>query len=219
MKTDRVDARKLVHMRVRACAGEADVWREVRVPTLAVEAACQVSRERTALTQEQTRLVNQRRSWLATMGVALPKRRPDGWWTTVRDRAGERLPGPLPQPHVHARLRLVAEQIAGLEIEQHQATLTASAQSAVRRLVQLKGIATTSAAVLIDDGLVWRGFTNRRQVGGLLGFAPLKYESGDRHATRGSVAPGMPGCRERWCISRTVRYRKTRAQLAWSWLW
>jgi hypothetical protein len=62
------------------------------------------------------------------MGVALPKRRPDGWWTTVRDWAGERLPGPLPQrlAHVHARLRLVAEQIAALEIEQHQATLTAS---------------------------------------------------------------------------------------------
>src|SRR5262245_45302756 len=29
MKTDRLDAVKLVHMLVRACAGEADVWSEV----------------------------------------------------------------------------------------------------------------------------------------------------------------------------------------------
>ena len=28
--------------------------------------------------------------------------------------------------------------------------------SAVRQLVQLKGIATTSASVLLDEGLVWR---------------------------------------------------------------
>jgi transposase len=114
MKTDRLDALKLVHMLVRACAGEADVWSEVRVPTLAIEAARHVSRERTALTQEQTRLVNQLRSWLATMGVALPQRRPDGWWTTVRDWAGEPLPGPLQQRRrsVDTRLRLVAEQLA-----------------------------------------------------------------------------------------------------------
>ena len=70
MKTDRIDALKLVHMLVRVCAGETDVWSEVHVPTLAVEAARHASRERTALTHEQTRVVNQLRSWLATMGTA-----------------------------------------------------------------------------------------------------------------------------------------------------
>ena len=38
-KTDRLDARKLVAMLVRAWLGERDVWREVRVPTEADEAA------------------------------------------------------------------------------------------------------------------------------------------------------------------------------------
>ncbi len=52
---------KLARMLVRVCTGEAGVWREVRVPTAAVEAARQVSRERTGLTQEQTRLRNQLR--------------------------------------------------------------------------------------------------------------------------------------------------------------
>ena len=61
-------------------------------PTVAEEAARQVSRERTALTQEQTRLINQMRGWLATWGVTLPARRRGAWWTTVRDWAGAALP-------------------------------------------------------------------------------------------------------------------------------
>ena len=51
-KTDRLDALKLVTMLVRVCCGETRVWSEVRVPTVAAEAARQVSRERTALTQD-----------------------------------------------------------------------------------------------------------------------------------------------------------------------
>src|SRR5229473_2930642 len=87
-KTDRLDALKLVMMLVRVCWGEQRVWSEVRVPSVAAEAARQVSRERTALTQEQTRLTNQVKGWLATWGATLPRRRPSGWWTTVSDWAG-----------------------------------------------------------------------------------------------------------------------------------
>jgi transposase len=208
MKTDRIDALKLVHMLVRACAGEGDVWSEVRVPTLAGEAARHVSRERTALTHEQTRLVNQLRSWLTTMGAALPTRRGDGWWTTVRDWAGAALPAPLQQrlARVHARLRLVGDQLASIEADQRRAVVRAPAESAVRRLVQLKGVATTSASVLMDEGLVWRAFTSRRQIGGLLGFAPVKYESGETSRDQGISRAGND------------RVQATMVQLAWSWV-
>src|SRR6266849_2880434 len=87
-KTDRLDALNLVTMLVRVCWGERRVWSEVHVPSVAAEAARQVSRERTALTQEQTRLTNQLKGWLATWGATLPRRRPSGWWTTVSDWAG-----------------------------------------------------------------------------------------------------------------------------------
>ena len=87
-KTDRIDAMKLVRMLVRVCGGERGVWSEVRVPTVAAEAARQVSRERTTLTQDQTRLVNQMRGWLATWGATLPSRRRGAWWTRVQDWAG-----------------------------------------------------------------------------------------------------------------------------------
>src|SRR6266849_5032329 len=75
-KTDRLDALKLVMMLVRVVSGERGVWSEVHVPSVAAEAARQVSRERTALTQEQTRLTNQLKGWLATWGATLPRRRP-----------------------------------------------------------------------------------------------------------------------------------------------
>src|SRR5215210_72424 len=67
-KTDRLDAVKLVMMLVRAWNGEVGLWREVRVPTVAVEAARHVSRERGQLQVERTRVINQLRSWVATWG-------------------------------------------------------------------------------------------------------------------------------------------------------
>lgn len=208
MKTDRIDALKLVHMLVRARAGEADVWSEVRVPTPAAEAARHVSRERTALTREQTRVVNQLRSWLATLGAPLPRQRPEGWWTTVRDWAGAALPEALQQrlARAHARLQLLIEQLATLEQTQTAAVASAAPDSAVRRLVQLKGIATTSASVLLDEGLVWREFRNRRQVGGLLGFAPLKYESGETSRDQGISRAGND------------RLQAVMVQVAWRWV-
>ena len=77
-KTDRIDAIKLVQLLVRVGCGERRVWSEVRVPDVADEARRHVSRERTALTKEQTRLINQMRSWLTTCGSALPRRRAAG---------------------------------------------------------------------------------------------------------------------------------------------
>ncbi len=91
-KTDRLDALKLVQMLVRVCYGEPRVWREVWVPTVADEAARQVSRERTDVVQAQARVVNQMRGWLATWGTTLPSRRRGDWWATVLDWAGATLP-------------------------------------------------------------------------------------------------------------------------------
>ncbi len=186
-KSDRIDARKLVRMLVRVCQGEDDVWREVRVPTVADEAARQVSRERTDLTDEQTRLINQMRSWLTIWGCRLPGRRRGEWWTTLRDWAGVALPAQVQArlARADARWAVLATQVATLDAQQTAARKAAPAESALRRLVQLKGIATTSASVLVDEGLVWREFRNRRQIGGVLGFAPTPYDSGETHRDQG----------------------------------
>lgn len=207
-KTDRIDAIKLVQMLVRVCYGEARVWSEVHVPSAVDEARRHVSRERTALTQEQTRLINQMRSWLTTYGAALPRHRAEGWWATVRDWAGAVLPEAIQArlARAQARLRLVVGQIAELEAQQRKGIAVAAAGSALARLVQLKGIATTSASVLMDAGLVWRAFQNRRQLGGLLGFAPVKYESGESSHDQGISRAG------------NTRLQSVMVQLAWSWV-
>lgn len=214
-KTDRLDALKLVRMLVRVCGGERGVWSEVRVPSVADEAARHVSRERTALTQDQTRLVNQMRGWLATWGATLPAHRRDGWWTRVRDWAGAALPRAVQSRVARAEQRLagIAAQIAELEAEQRAAVTAAPAGGAaaartraVRELIQLKGVATTSASVLLDEGLLWRAFRNRREIGGLLGFAPTPYESGESHREQGIRRAG------------NVRLQAVAIQLAWNWV-
>ena len=207
-KTDRLDALKLVRMLVRVCCGERRVWSEVRVPNVADEAARQVSRERTALTQDQTRLVNQMRGWLATWGCRLPSRRPAGWWTTVRDWAGAALPEEVQARlgRAEARRAALAAQIADLDAAQQAAVTAAAPTSAVRQLVQLKGVATTSASVLLEEGLVWRAFRNRRQIGGILGFAPTPYDSGESTREQGISRAG------------NARLQAVSIQLAWNWV-
>jgi transposase len=207
-KSDRIDALKLVRMLVRGCQGEKDVWREVRVPTVADEAGRQVSRERTDLTDEQTRLINQMRSWLTIWGCRLPGRRRGEWWTTLRDWAGTPLPaeGQARLARADARWAVLATQVAALEAQQTAVRKAAPADSALGRLVQLKGIATTSASVLVDEGLVWREFQNRRQIGGVLGFAPTPYDSGETHRDQGISRAG------------NARLQAISMELAWNWV-
>lgn len=207
-KTDRLDALKLVRMLVRVCAGEGRVWSEVRVPTMAEEAARHVSRERTALTQERTRVVNQMRGWLATWGCRLPSHRRRSWWTTVQDWAGAVLPAAVQArlARAAARLQVLEDQIAALDAQQQAAVRAAAPTSAVRQLVQLKGVAPTSASVLLDEGLVWRAFRNRRQIGGLLGFAPTPYDSGASTHEQGISRAG------------NKRLQAISIQLAWNWV-
>jgi transposase len=209
-KSDRLDAQKLVRLLVRVCVGDRDAWSEVRVPTAAAEAARHRSRERTALTQEQTRLRNQIGSWLATAGCVVTSRvrQQPAWWTRARDWANEPLAATVQAriARAEARLALVAEQIAAIETAQAETTAAAAPESPHGRLVRLKGIATTSASVLIDEGLVWRAFHNRRQLGGLLGFAPVKSESGEVSHDQGISRAGND------------RLQSTMVQLAWGWV-
>jgi transposase len=207
-KTDRLDVLKLVQMLVRVCCGERRVWSEVRVPSVAEEAARQVSRERTSLVQERTRLVNQLRGWLATLGCRLPARRGAQWWTRVRDWAGAALPPALQARLARAETRLAGleAQIAEIEAAQQRAVTTAAPTSAARQLVRLKGVGTTGVSVLLDEGLVWRAFQNRRQIGGLLGFAPTPYDSGESEREQGISRAG------------NARLQAVSIQLAWNWI-
>jgi transposase len=148
------------------------------------------------------------RGWLATWGGALPRHRTSGWWTTVRDWAGATLAVEVQArlARAEARLAVLEGQIAELDGQQQAVVTTAAPASALRQLVQLKGVATTSASVLLDEGLVWREFRNRRQIGGFLGFAPTPYDSGESVREQGISRAG------------NNRLQSISIQLAWNWV-
>ena len=196
-------------MLVRVCCGERRVWSEVRVPTVADEAARQVSRERTALTQEQTRLVNQMRGWLATWGCALPARRRAGWWTTVRDWAGAALPA-----EVQARLARAEARLAGPRGADRRARRAAAGRGDGRGADQC-GAPAGAAEGRGDDERVgvarrraWCG--GRSAIGGRSAASSALRRrpttAASRSANKGSVGRAMRGCRP---IS---------IQLAWNWV-
>src|SRR6266849_1123849 len=126
----------------------------------------------------------------------------------------ERLGGGAPLPvevqarvaRAEARRAVLEGQIAELDDQQQAAVTTAAPGSAVRQSVQLKGVETRSASVLLDEGLVWRAFQNRRQIGGLLGFAPTPYESGESAREQGISRAG------------NNRLQAISIQLAWNWV-
>ena len=101
---------------------------------------------------------------------------------------------------------MLAAQITALDRQQQTAVTQAPATSALRQLTRLKGVATTGASVLLDEGLLWREFQNRRQIGGLLGFAPTPYDSGDAVREQGISRAG------------NARLQALSIQLAWSWV-
>src|SRR6202007_2803016 len=93
-----------------------------------------------------------------------------------------------------------------LETQRAVVVQAASPESALGRLVRLQGIATTGASVLLDEGLVWRAFRNRREIGGLLGFAPAKYDSGVSERDQGISRAG------------NAHLQAVSIQLAWNWV-
>jgi transposase len=184
------------------------VWREVTVPTAEAEATRHGSRERARLVQDRTAVRNQVRSWLVTCGTAVPRDAHGAWWTTVRDWAGEPLSAAVQAriARAAARLALLEAQIAELDATQVARVEAAPAASPAQRLVALKGVATTSAVTLLDEGLVWRAFRNRREIGALLGFSPTPFASGASVREQGISRAG------------NARLQSTMIQLAWQWV-
>ena len=207
-KTDRIDARKLVILLVRVCLGDTHACRTVRVPTVAEEAARQASRDRSGLVEDRTRVINQIRGWLATWGATLPTRRRGAWWTTIRDWTGAVVPATVQDrvARAAARLALLETQIKALNAAQTVEVRTAAPDTAAGRLRRLKGLGVTGISTLLQEGLVWRDFRNRRQVGAILGFTPTRYDSGASQRDTGISGAGNP------------RLQGTAVQLAWSWL-
>lgn len=211
IKTDRLDAAKLLSMLVRYHGGEEGLWSVVHVPTPQQEDARHLQREIRTLKKEQTRLINRVKGLLAGQGVALRSSRGGvlACLEAIRIWDGSPLPPGL-------RLRLESEvarhsflhrQLLDLESRRDARIRQARDRAAeiTRRLMSLRGIAEVGAEVFARE-FSWRRFRNRRQVGCLAGLTPSPYQSGDCSREAGISKAG----------NRHVR--GIAIDLAWIWL-
>jgi transposase len=109
---------------------------------------------------------------------------------------------------VYAHHQFLSEQIAAVEAER-RALLHDSTDASIDKIRQFmlrKGIGINGSWLLVMELFGWRAFKNRREVGGLAGFTPTPYQSGERAREQGISKAG----------NRHVRWMTT--ELAWSWL-
>lgn len=209
-KTDRLDGEKLRRLLWRHWQGERRMWQVVHVPSREREDERQASRALTSAQEDRTRHRNRIHGLLALHGVrlSLTPQFPARLAKAV-DWAGEALP-----PGVQARvlqewrlLQSVDEERRALQRAERArvaAARTAASQIAAR-LAGLKAIGARTATVLSEELFV-RDLRNRREVGGLLGFVAMPFDSGERHVEQGISRGGIHAV------------RRIAVDLAWGWL-
>ncbi len=211
MKTDSLDAVKLVTMLIRYHNGEPRVWRVVRVPTQAEEDQRQLHRELAVLKRDRTALVCRVKSLLALQGVA-------GWPRAVVPEAIDELRmwnrEPLPKELAErlkrecGRVAAVDAQIRVLEKKRKHALKHGGgcAFKLIRKLMKLRGIGVESAWIYVMELFAWRQLKNVREVGAISGLTPAPYQSGEMNHELGITKAG----------NRHVR--AIAVEIAWGWL-
>jgi transposase len=211
-KTDRLDVQKLLKMLVRYEQGEGDVWRVVRVPSVAEEEARQLHRELEVLHREQTSHSNRIKGLLACCGVTLEvNRHLAKRLKELRLWDGSGLPVDLHARLLRefARMQVVNRQIRVLEKERARRIRREEKDPAVaqvRTLLRLKGIGVNSSWLYVREVFGWRGIKNRRQIGAIVGLTGSPYRSGSLDHEQGISKAG------------NRRMRAMAIEIAWGWL-
>jgi len=190
--------------------GERHVWRVVNVPSVEAEDHRHLHRDLETLKQERASTTTRIQGLLSSQGLRV----------TSLSKLPEQLEAlrlwdgsPMPPGRRRRVLRVYAhhtflrEQSAALAAER-RAQLQASTDARidkVRQWMQLKGIGINGAWLLVREFFSWRAFKHRREVGGLAGFTPTPYQSGESARDQGITKAG----------NRHVRWMTT--ELAWSW--
>ncbi len=212
MKTDRVDAGKLLSMLIRYHGGEKHLWRVVRVPSQEDEDDRHLHRELEALKRERTRYRNRIHGILIQQGLRInnpSKKKFAQELDCLRTWDGRELPDEMKARlvRVHARLRMVEEQISSLVKEKTQRLQEENAKMAqVAQLLRLPGIGPVSSWTFVMEFFGWRRFRNRREVAALAGLTPTPYDSGRRLREQGISKAG------------NRRVRTLAIEIAWAWL-
>ena len=212
LKTDRIDARKLLTMLIRYHNGESRVWSVVYVPSPEAEDARHLHRELLTLKSDRTRITNRIKGLLAAQGLSVTSLG-RGFLDQLDDL---RLFDASPL-YPQLRQRLEREWLHRCDVS-HRVRLIEKLQletlrscddpalEIVRQLMTLKGIGLQSAWLFTFEFFAWRNIQNRRQLAALAGFTPTPYQSGDDSFDQGISKAGNSSVR-----AMTI-------QIAWGWL-
>jgi transposase len=212
-KTDRLDAQSLLRLLVRHSLGEEKVWSIIRVPDPIAEDRRRLHRERSRLKKEETGHRNRIRGLLAAQGLKVDSLRRgfDEWLSTVQKWDGRPLLPYLTQEirREHQRLVLVWEQLREIEAEIRKQVKSEEGKGGdpvARKLYRLRGVGMVSSFGLTKEIFGWREFKNGKELGGLVGLAPMPFISGDLRREQGISKSGSSAL------------RGLLIELAWSWL-
>jgi transposase len=212
VKTDRLDALKLLTMLHREALGEKELWSVVNVPCVADEDARSLQREYRTLVKERSRSSNRIKGLLASQGLVAPRidRRLPDWLATVKLWDGSALPSGIRTriEREFDRWRFTHEQVLTLEKERRDRTNDETDRSLdkVRALFAVKGIGLGASWAWGLEFFTWRDFRNGKQVGALSGLAPSPYQSGESQHELGISRAG-----NRWVRGLAI-------EIAWGWL-
>ncbi|MEN8184952.1 MAG: IS110 family transposase [Myxococcota bacterium] len=212
VKTDRLDAQKLLTMLHREALGEKDVWSVVHVPSVADEDARSLQREYRTLVKERSRSSNRIKGLLASQGLVAP--RIDGrflqWLERVRLWDGSELPPGIRRrvEREYARWQFTHDQVRALEKERRDRMKDGNdpGLEKVRALFALRGIGLGASWTYGLEFFSWRAFRNGKEVGALSGLAPTPHRSGELEHELGISRAG-----NRWVRGLAI-------EIAWGWL-
>lgn len=209
-KTDRLDAKKLLKLLLRAeLWGERGGFSSVRVPSEEQEAEMRPHRERERLVKERTGHRARIKSLCVLHGLEVGNPATVGI-DQLRNWEGKPLAGPWVEElkREQQRLCLVEEQMRGIEKQQAAALVQAPTQALrkARKLFRLKAVGPQSSWLLSHECFGWRTFANRKHLGSFAGLTGTPFDSGETLREQGISKAG------------SGRVRTTMIELAWGWV-
>jgi transposase len=211
VKSDPVDAGKLVNMLCRYHAGERKVWSVVNVPTVADEDGRQLHRGMKDLQRQKTECSNRIKGLLASQGLTAAV---DANFRVTLDGLRDWNDEPVP---AGMRVRLLQEYAVWETlhrqerdaVNEQERQLRESEDRRVeqmRRLMGLRAVGARTAWILVMELFSWRAIKNGKELGALVGLTPVPYDSGKSQREQGISKAGNKHVR---CLL---------VELAWLWL-
>ena len=213
IKTDRVDARKLLQMLMRYHGGERKLWSVVNVPSAEAEDVRHLNRELETLNRERTMHLSRIRGLLIQQGLEVKNPSREEFLKeleSLRTWDGKTLAEHLRERVLreYSRLQMVENQMKTLRKER-ESKVKSEATSSLKKVAQLRtlyGIGETSSWEFVTEMFGWRNFQNRKEVGAFPGLTPTPYDSGGSRREQGISKSGRG------------RIRALSIQIAWGWL-